>query len=620
MDAQRALAGHTGLRRILIALVTIIAVFAAAAFGLKQTPSAAAEEDSNFTVGEPTVERSVEGEKQTLKAVFPWEAKNDFEAGDSFEVVFPDNFPPSNDQFDLVASDGTVGGHCVANGSQKTVTCTLNDNFVGRNNVKGTVKVEFTADKVDGETIDFNIDDGEDRTATVKLPPNTKASEPGVNWSERDYEPRKNFTKEGYIVDRSASPIQLVWRIFIPHEELANASKVEIDDQLTGDHKFDGRVFAFHPQNAAMNPYDEANVKHNADINVTGKNATITVTPNGQWSPNEDLLIVYYTERTSDKPVQEGETFGNKASAFGKEDDAKAVFTTRGSGTIQGDENQGNDLAEFHIRKDVVSAKGKDDKPKLNDEELGSVREQLDGKKYPVTVKLKFPEGTSQDILNGIEIDGKSGVIQVDENREATVKQDVEFKVETEALIKSAPEGDMSKYGVAFSNIPVGTEVTISEDTNKPALKGYKYGTENFIVHNPEKDETTEGKTASFKIDGPHCVKIKLDNPVEVEKDRSGLWWLLLLLPIIPGLAWLSGQIPGMSSNPSAPTPGQPGDQPKPGDNPQPGQPGDRPEPQQPGSPEQPVKPGAPGEGRQPIQSVPSGATEKGNGVADFIG
>ncbi|WP_143313900.1 hypothetical protein [Corynebacterium appendicis] len=80
-------------------------------------------------------------------------------------------------------------------------------------------------------------------------------------------------------------------------------------------------------------------------------------------------------------------------------------------------------------------------------------------------------------------------------------------------------------------------------------------------------------------------------------------------------MTWLIDKIPS-SSNPDQTAPDKPG---QPGEKPAPGKPdaeGDKPS-QAPV--EHPVNPGKPGESRQEIKSVPSGATEKGDNVSDFI-
>nr|VDG64157.1 Uncharacterised protein [Streptococcus thermophilus] len=262
---------------------------------------------------------------------------------------------------------------------------------------------------------------------------------------------------------------------------------------------------------------------------------------------------------------------------------------------------------ELHIFKEVVSAEGKG---KLSDEELAAARKQLadDKANFSVTVDLQFPEDITQEQLDRIKINGA----------EANLKRG---EIEPITL-------DIADNGeVKFSDLPEGTKATIRENEERPAVKGIKFGKENLLNYQVDAEQETRDKIGEsseeikLNIKGQDCYEIEIKNPVE--KDRSGLWWLLLLIPVIPGLIWLTGKIPGMSSNPTPPNTPVPGDNPKPGqpgDNPKPGQPGDKPDAQQPGTPEQPGQPGAPGEGRQPIQSVPSGATEKGDDVADFIG
>ena len=89
-------------------------------------------------------------------------------------------------------------------------------------------------------------------------------------------------------------------------------------------------------------------------------------------------------------------------------------------------------------------------------------------------------------------------------------------------------------------------------------------------------------------------------------------------MPVIPVVTWLVSKVPG-SSIPDQLTPGESGGKPAPG---KPDAEGDKPGQDQPGQApgKQPVSPGKPGESRQEIKSVPSGATEKGDNVPDFIG
>jgi len=264
------------------------------------------------------------------------------------------------------------------------------------------------------------------------------------------------------------------------------------------------------------------------------------------------------------------------------------------------DQPSNPNTGEFHVKKVIESTDGKRN---LDEQELADVKKELqeNGGTFPVTLKFTFPEGTKMEDVEQLSKNSDDFVVAENGGVEAaSVNLDL------------ALGGYEDERGALFTKLPVGTKVEISEGSKKPKLKGYKWGTESIVVTNPDTEEVeAEGKNASFTInEGGECFHVVVQNPIE--KDKSGLWWLLLLIPAIPGLFWLFNKFPGMSSTP---TPGQPG---TPGD--KPGKPGENPEPGLPGVPEQPVKPGTPGDGRQPIQSVPSGATEKGDDVADFIG
>ena len=131
MNDHQAAGIPAGLRRTFIALVTIIAVVMAAAFGLKQLPMAKAD-PVDVTISDVTIAKQGDGselvEGNVVDVRMNWEANGPFNAGDTFEVDFPETFKPQSiDSFDLTDENDAVGGTCsVASGAQ-TLVCTLNE-------------------------------------------------------------------------------------------------------------------------------------------------------------------------------------------------------------------------------------------------------------------------------------------------------------------------------------------------------------------------------------------------------------------------------------------------------------------------------------------------------------
>ena len=131
MNDQRAAGMSAGLRRTLIALVTVVAIALAGAFGLKQIPMAKAD-PVDVTISDVTIAKQGDGSElvdgNVVDVRMNWEANGPFNAGDTFEVDFPETFKPQSiDSFELKDENGVVGGTCsVASGAQ-TLVCTLNE-------------------------------------------------------------------------------------------------------------------------------------------------------------------------------------------------------------------------------------------------------------------------------------------------------------------------------------------------------------------------------------------------------------------------------------------------------------------------------------------------------------
>ncbi|MCQ4619589.1 hypothetical protein KBX10_11010 [Corynebacterium sp. CCUG 59401] len=544
MDAQCSLVGRKGLRATLIALVTVFAVFVAAAFGGNVVPTANATEDGH-----------VHGESEQAKTAES-EAEERAEQHES----------------ERAHTDGEPGEFHI----KKEIE---DSNLAHEDKPDAETQLKDATFEV---TLEFEFPEGQ--TAPAKL---------GLDG---------NNTK---TVDLSVGTDSYPDERGLAFSDIPAGTKVTLSE--TGKPELDG----FH--------FDEE--KFIAE----------------QVSPGDQRVL-----------KDEGKTV---TIEFEGDDCFEVTLTNPIRKTVPG---------EFHIKKQI-------DYSKLTDEDAAKAKELAKGKQFPVNMTFEFPEGTNREaVLEGKEFE------LVGENK-AQVKLNVDADLESYAAVG----GD--ERGIAFSHLPIGTKVTFSEG-EKPNLGGFGYGEEVFIVkeghpHIKDKPVKDKGKTVTIQIKGNDCFEIALSNPITSgatpgtdtpgtdtpgtdtpgtdtpgtdtpgtdtpgtdtpeepgsSDDKKNLWWLLLLVPVIPGLIWLFNQGPGTSSTP---TPGKPDDNPqpgKPGDNPQPGKPGDNPKPEtpregdkpqqaRPGTPEQPVKPGAPSDGRQPIQSVPSGATEKGNGVADFIG
>ena len=237
MNNQNAAGMTVGLRRTLIALVTVVAVVMAAAFGMKQVPTANAD-TVDVTISDVTITKQAEPGDENPNIVkgnnvsvsMNWAANAPFKADDTFEVAFPETFKPqAGTEFDLKDEGGVVGGTCsVANGAQ-TLVCTLNNAFQEKDNVKGVIELRAQAEKANTEeSYPFTVNGNQERTVSANVPGGVK------DQGKIDkYNPVDQLEKSAHIAGLSDE--YLLWNVLIPYDSFAGSDQIVIRDTLTSD-------------------------------------------------------------------------------------------------------------------------------------------------------------------------------------------------------------------------------------------------------------------------------------------------------------------------------------------------------------------------------------------------
>ncbi|MCQ4619591.1 hypothetical protein KBX10_11020, partial [Corynebacterium sp. CCUG 59401] len=451
MNSQNAAGMTVGLRRTLIALVTVVAVVMAAAFGLKQLPMAKAD-PVDVTISDVTIAKQGDGSELTKGNVVDvrmnWEANGPFNAGDTFEVDFPATFKPQSiDSFDLKDENNVVGGTCsVASGAQ-TLVCTLNEEFTEKENVKGLIGLRAQAEAAsEDEEFPFTVRGKQETTPVANVPGGVK--EQG---DITDYTGVENLEKSAHIA--SLSDEYLIWDILIPYESFKDADQIVITDTIKGtNHKHvdahapDGTVRAGATQRDAQN--QQSYMNENFEV-VSDQELRVTLSPfsagtkdgngkeyDGTWEEGQDIYLTYWTQRLNEV-TKEGDTYSNNISvnADGNVTEASAsmFWNTDGFGTIEG-VNTGS----FSLTKTV-------------EVEGGEPCEALEGASFPVNVTITLPVGFEENDYPNSEGRG---------NREGNVITYTDY-VQDGATIRG------------YDRLPAGTTVAFSE--TQPEIEGVTF-------------------------------------------------------------------------------------------------------------------------------------------------
>ena len=139
----------------------------------------------------------VESDNLPIKQYSQVDVKWDWYAGNvadgqKFSVAFPEGLSlKANQGIELKDKDNEVGGTCDADNNTRTVTCTFNDRFSAKDDVRGTFSIKVQASKAQkSKDVTFQVDGS---PKVVRLPGDD--GQDGIIGA--DVHVRKNVQKRG---------------------------------------------------------------------------------------------------------------------------------------------------------------------------------------------------------------------------------------------------------------------------------------------------------------------------------------------------------------------------------------------------------------------------------------
>lgn len=599
MNDHRAVGTSAGLRRTLIAVVTVVAVVMSTAFGLRQLPSASADPVdvtiSNVSItgtGDDIVDGNV------VDVRMNWAANGPFKEGDTFSVKFPSNFPPQPiASFDLIDEAGVSGGTCSVAQGQQVLVCTLNNEYVNKNDVKGVIGLRAQADgESTDETYPFKVTGKQVLEVPAKVPGGVKAK-----GTIDVYNPVGALEKSAHVA--ALTDEYLIWDILIPYETFKDTDKFTVVDTIKGtNHK---HVEAWDPktnqkrEGATQQARDNSKTPVGADFARTDNKLTVTLyRPETGWLEGQDIYLTYWTQRLVEV-TKDGDDYSNSVSvdADGETTSANAdvFWNTDGFGTIEGG-----------VRTTLITP------PPSTSSETTKPSEPTESSPSSTTTpsepsSSRTTESSSSSSTTPSEPSSSSSKTTEPTTSETTSSSSATTSASTTSSTSSTTTRP-NVPGVPFVPGPGPSK------SPEPSAPGTPSST-------PSSTTSSSSTTTSTSPTPPTTPKTPGDTP---EGSSEVPWWLLLipLIPLVPAVIWFLGTDGSSQPAPApapaplpapapAPAPGQPAPAPAPA----PGQPAPAPAPA-PGKPAQhPAKPGE----RKEIKSVPSGATELVDGVARFV-
>lgn len=478
-----------GARRIVIAVVAVVAVFLAGAFGFRQIPTSVAQDNAaSVNVGEPTVKWPTEPIRvgSQIELSVPWtvQPNTQIEAGQTMRIDFPDKFKiVKSNGFDLVSESGVVGGTCayIDNG----VTCTFNEKFQSpTEEVKGMIFLSGVPSEEGEINWTFNVTGSEAGTRTV-VHPTGAAVQPGLD-NDGDLEPE--FVKYGNMYLQSDDPRVMLWTITVPWSELQAMDTVTFTDTLTTEnHDFitDPAPSLFQKASRDTNTWGPY---YDIAPQISGRSMTVTVDkPAAGWTENKDLTLVYYTKFNGEGFPNDKEEFKNAASynAPSGTSDASAtlVYDSKSWGTIEGVEYDTYALTKKLSGETecVAKASSATFTAEITIDVTASTNPAF---LFPRTFKAK-----------GVQ--PQNGVITYTEN----------------LTVDNAVKG--------YDRLPSGSKITIKE-LGKPTIDGLVFQPENFQVGetaNAEENTTVGNAAVEIEIETGSMpdVPVILTNPVDCQ-------------------------------------------------------------------------------------------------------
>ncbi|MED2915039.1 SpaA isopeptide-forming pilin-related protein [Bacillus thuringiensis] len=279
-----------------------------------------------------------------MKVEVKWSAKEKIKSGDQFTIDMPKEFRKDlmNMSFPLKDAEGKTVGTCEM--KKGLLTCTMGDYVEGKNNIKGSLFVEFyfgleAYDGVKGIPLEFNVD-GQIVNKEVNVSNTTERPKPQPNTD--------NLLKWGSY--NQEDPSIADWLVYV------NATGTEMQDLkltdtlgpghelITDSVVLEEAVFedGYAPTN--IKPADLSNIK----INATKTGFTIEFPDS-----SKGYILRYKTKITNPAAKPHKNTVKLEGKNIKTEEKVGQVFVSGGGGTGSGDDNPPS------IEKNIVDENGK---------------------------------------------------------------------------------------------------------------------------------------------------------------------------------------------------------------------------------------------------------------------
>lgn len=503
-------------QRIPQTLWALLASFVLVLASIVAAPSVQAQATSPYRIDsvEVTPDQGSTDANGNLKAwsgvsiLVNWSAPNGVHPTDrTFAIEFPKDQKGNallalkqSKEFDLKdSSNGTIGGSCVAEATSARVICNLNDAFLSKEKVHGTVMVEASNRGANADVRSYNFRIGESEYTWV-LPGNKQ----GIVGEPAPIAQGK--WKSGWFeADRQT----LTWALYVPGSELAkkdsNNSPITITDAIPadgGDHTF---------KCAADRGYIQPNNGTGPRVVAVGYSADVAKQSDIDTKAEHKLKVSNQKLSNSDKSME----MTIEAPAGGWRSDYTYTF-------------------KYHTCVTGASKQYKNE-AKINGQELGAaVVDYKDG-----------AAGTIQGVDRGSYIITKKlteDSAKLDPNQTFKVKvvvDAVDNSLDSEEVVEIKADGVYA----GKKTLPEGTKVTITEP-ELPSVSGVNFGEPQFKAddkHFVRDVKNPKGVEIEIKSDSNASV-IVTNSATNVPGSGGGgssdgkPWWLALFaLPFLAG-------------------------------------------------------------------------------------
>ena len=457
-----------------------------------------------------------------MKVEVKWSAKEKIKSGDQFTIDMPKEFRKDlmNMKFPLKDAEGKTVGTCEM--KQGLLTCTMGDYVEGKNNIKGSLFVEFyfgleAYDGIKKIPLEFNVD-GQIVNKEVSVNNTTERPKPQPNTD--------NLLKWGSY--NQEDPSIADWTVYV------NATGTEMQDLKLTDTLGPGHELITESlvleEAVFEDDYAVTNIKP-ADLSKIKINAAKTGFTIEFPDSSKGYVLRYKTKITNPAAKPHKNTVKLEGKNIVTEEKVGQVFVSGGGGTGSGDDNPPS------IEKNIVDENGK----LVENQQLTQMDQAI---QYQVGTHIPNdpPKYTSmvisddlEDVLevleakvydqNGQDITSK-GTLNIDKQRSEvtfTFGKDFDYKSYEDQVInlsikaKIKANADLSPY--VDKKIPNKAELHFddkqltSKEVNVTPPEAPKDGT--VLIHKIDAEDSNKGlKGAEFEVrnnENEVVAKLKTD-------------------------------------------------------------------------------------------------------------